>query len=218
MKIIVTSFIVITILLLSVLLLNDNTFDEPFVDDNKLCNPVHVWDVNDGSITQHDPGLVEEYMLLNILTRKTQLLIEQLKHKYPNDKRTKLICKKWNGVLYRLEPGSSDEAAVTYDKKEVHICLRDKENGKLNTPNASMFVLIHELAHIATESIGHGPDFWSNMRFLLYVAENTRDEKDPHNYYKVYLDQKFENTPITYCGHKISGSPLTCVKKKLCDM
>ena len=30
-----------------------------------------------------------------------------------------------------------------------------------------MFVAIHELAHIMTESVGHEPEFWDNMGFLL---------------------------------------------------
>ena len=30
-----------------------------------------------------------------------------------------------------------------------------------------MFVAIHELAHIASETIGHNDEFWNNFKFLL---------------------------------------------------
>lgn len=30
-----------------------------------------------------------------------------------------------------------------------------------------MFVLLHEMAHLMTESIGHTPEFWTNFKKIL---------------------------------------------------
>ena len=61
-----------------------------------------------------------------------------------------------------------------------------------------MFVAIHELAHLMTESIGHTPEFWDNMRFLLKKAIEL----------KIYIKQDFRKSPVSYCGTKITDSPL----------
>ena len=41
-----------------------------------------------------------------------------------------------------------------------------------NAPdNTILFVVIHELAHVMTEEIGHPPIFWENMKYLLEESE-----------------------------------------------
>ena len=60
-----------------------------------------------------------------------------------------------------------------------------------------MFVVIHELAHIMTEEIGHTPLFWENMRFLLEKAKEEGIYK-PINYVK---------EPVQYCGMEINTTP-----------
>ena len=38
--------------------------------------------------------------------------------------------------------------------------------------NTILFVIIHELAHVMSLSVGHTEEFWSNMKFLLEQAES----------------------------------------------
>ena len=33
--------------------------------------------------------------------------------------------------------------------------------------NTMMFVAIHEMGHLMSESVGHTKEFWDNMKFLL---------------------------------------------------
>ena len=63
-----------------------------------------------------------------------------------------------------------------------------------------MFVAIHELGHLMTKSIGHTPEFWDNMKFLLEQAI----QKDVN----VYVKQDFASNPEQYCGMTITDSPL----------
>ena len=83
-----------------------------------------------------------------------------------------------------------------------------------------MFVAIHELAHVMTKSIGHGDDFWNNMRYLLSVAIRTHAPKkyDPKsNFYTenmngkppefIYTYEDYSQKSSPYCGTDISTTP-----------
>ena len=80
-----------------------------------------------------------------------------------------------------------------------------------------MFVAIHELAHVMTKSVGHGDDFWNNMRFLLKVAIETpcntkqiKTENDKNNYNKqktIYKYVNYAETSSKYCGTEITTTP-----------
>jgi len=80
--------------------------------------------------------------------------------------------------------------------EKLSICIRKKDNTFIDD-NTILFVVIHELAHIMTEEIGHTPLFWENMRFLLEKAKEEGIYK-PINYVK---------EPVQYCGMEINTTP-----------
>jgi hypothetical protein len=87
--------------------------------------------------------------------------------------------------------------------EKIVFCLRKKKGSHKNELmdlNTMMFVAIHELAHLMTKSIGHTPEFWANMKFLLQQAI----KKDVN----VYEKQDFSSNPEQYCGMTITDSPL----------
>ena len=47
----------------------------------------------------------------------------------------------------------------------------EKTNGRLIDSNTLMYVALHEMAHICTESVGHTEEFWKNFKFLIIEAE-----------------------------------------------
>ena len=47
---------------------------------------------------------------------------------------------------------------------------KNEDNSNLIEENTLMFVAIHELGHIASETIGHNDEFWYNFKFLLENA------------------------------------------------
>ena len=61
---------------------------------------------------------------------------------------------------------------------------------------------MHELAHIATKSVGHTPEFWKNFKFLLIQAKKI----------DVYEPIDYKNNPQTYCDMKITDNPYFDVK------
>lgn len=65
----------------------------------------------------------------------------------------------------QTEDETTTHLALTVDKgRELHICLDYKDEQALR------FVLIHELAHVVSYSVGHTPEFYRNMDALLASA------------------------------------------------
>ena len=139
--------------------------------------------------------------LLADIRAKLDTLVMHLQKMYPDDDRTKRIIKSFRSE--KISEGGEDTQKYTsysVNKGEkIVFCLRsrDKEQ-KLVDLNTMVFVAIHELAHIGTESIGHTDDFWHNMRYLLEEGINVG----------VYTKQDFSKKPVKYCGINVTSSPL----------
>ncbi len=83
--------------------------------------------------------------------------------------------------------------------EKIVFCLRSKRvEQQLVKKNTMMFVAIHELSHLMTESVGHEPEFWENFKFLLLIAIHI----------KAYKHINFNKNPEEYCGTEITDTPL----------
>ena len=139
---------------------------------------------------------------LALLEQRLNRLLDGANGMMPNDPRIATIRRRWDGTLSEVE--AVDEVAFSVDKTSIHVCVRGPD-GTIQDLNASMFVLLHELAHVATSDFGHSQAFWANMRFLLELAEHLG----------IY---KYEtHGSATFCGHPLGASPLTCVKHGSCE-
>lgn len=98
-------------------------------------------------------------------------------------------------------PNNSYTSYSVNKGEKIVFCLRSKDEktkGKLEPLNTMMFVAIHELAHLMTESIGHTPEFWENMKYLLKVGIELG----------IYKKEDYVSNPVKYCGVDITNSPL----------
>lgn len=101
--------------------------------------------------------------------------------------------------LYEATPEAEFTSYSVNKGEEVHFCLRERdgENEKLVHEDIVTFVAIHEMGHVITKTIGHGPDFWNNFAWLLQEAENVG----------IYKHRDFRAHPVSYCGMKITDQP-----------
>ena len=140
-------------------------------------------------------------LLAEIRTRLTKL-VTYLKSNYQTDDRIVRLTEKFNPD--HISEGSDDSTYTSYSVnkgEKLVFCLRQRDQtDDLLDINTMMFVAIHELAHIMTKSVGHAPEFWSNMRFLLDAAMS--------NHLQVYSYQPYHRQPQPYCGITISDTPL----------
>ena len=83
--------------------------------------------------------------------------------------------------------------------EEICLCLREPENELIiiDDMNTLMFVLVHELAHLMTDDIGHTNKFWNNMAYLLKKSSEIN----------LYNPINYKISPVMYCGVKIDETP-----------
>ena len=81
--------------------------------------------------------------------------------------------------------------------EKIVFCIRSKKTGELVDLNTMMFVAIHEMGHLMSESVGHTQEFWKNMKYLLHRGEEI-------NMYK-HID--YSEDSVEYCGTMITDTP-----------
>lgn len=60
-----------------------------------------------------------------------------------------------------------DNESFTINKKVIHLCTKDPRNGKYYDKNTLMFVVLHELAHVLCNDVGHTDNFSNINQALL---------------------------------------------------
>ena len=129
-----------------------------------------------------------------------QKLVDHCREKYPDRDNVKRLHDGFNPKRIQETLPTSEYTAYSENKGEkIAFCLDKKKTGKggLIDSNTLMFVAIHELAHVASESIGHTDEFWRNFKFLLQEAEKIN----------IYVPEDYKRKPKEYCGMDITDNP-----------
>lgn len=140
--------------------------------------------------------------LMAMIRNRLTTLCNALEKKYPDKPQVKLMVRNFRSDPERFVESTPDEqhTSSTINKGEsIHMCLRQRDgpDEDLVNENVMIFVALHEMAHVCTESIGHGPDFWNNFGWLLKEAEALQ----------LYRYTDFSAHPVRYCGVYITDSP-----------
>ena len=138
--------------------------------------------------------------LLASVTKKCKQLVDYMNQKHSDDDRVKRLVSGFNPQKVMETLPNSVHTAYSENKGEkVAFCLNRSKNNNDNLIDMPtlMFVAIHELSHIMTESIGHKSDFWANFKFLLENAK-AAGIHDPVDY---------KSKPAKYCGMEIKDNP-----------
>lgn len=135
--------------------------------------------------------------LIANIRKQLMILVNHFKKIDPYDERVIRLYENFNPD--RIKEGIDDPNYTSYSinkGEQIILCLRT--NNKLMDINTMMFVVLHELAHIATESIGHTEEFWTNFKWILEESINIG----------IYTKQEFKKENVEYCGMTITDSPL----------
>lgn len=155
----------------------------------------------------------DEERIVNNLLEQVNInitkLINCLDEKYKNSTNINIINGinklktnyKYENLIEHIPKWYSNETSYTVNKGEIlALCLRHKDIPKrFHDINVIMFVTIHELAHIFSESVGHNDEFWTNFKFLL----NESIDCD------IYKFDDYNKQNKHYCGMEINYTPLT---------
>ena len=137
--------------------------------------------------------------LLAKVTRKLKKLVEHMGKKYPSRDNVKRLVKRFNPKKIMETLPTSKYTAYSENKGEkLAFCTTTtKEGTKLIDENTLTFVALHEISHIATESIGHKKEFWENFKFILKNAVSLG----------IYEPKDYKKKPKKYCGMTITDNP-----------
>ena len=150
------------------------------------------------------PGKEHVAGALAVLETRLQSFVDNLKSgQHCTHPKVLRIAERWAGRLSETSQMYDREAAYTTDKKTISICVR-KADGDIEDLNAAMYVLLHELSHVATPQHGHDEKFWSTFRFLLQLAVK-----------QGLYDPKGAGS-VSYCGVAIDNGEYTCIRDGTC--
>ena len=168
---------------------------------NQLLKIKSSYDNNDYYVQEKDDA-IDAANLIAQIREKTNLIVSHLSKTYPNEERTKYLLKNYNQNAFKEAIDNPGLTSYSINKGEqIVLCLRQKnKNNKdqLVDLNTMMFVVLHELGHLASYSIGHTNEFWNNFKWILEESINIG----------IYIKQDFDNKPVEYCGMSITSSPL----------
>lgn len=135
--------------------------------------------------------------LIAKIREKLVLLVSHLIKTYPYDDRIERFKTNFNPD--KLKEGIDNPEYTSYSinkGEQIVLCLRT--NNKLMDLNTMMFVVLHEMAHVCSVSIGHTDEFWTNFKWILEESINIG----------IYKKQDFKAKNVEYCGMTITDSPL----------
>ena len=146
--------------------------------------------------------------LIASVRQKISKLFLYSREKFPNKPQVQQWVQNFTPDANRFLEATPDAEHTSYSVnkgEKVHLCLRQREgqNESLVDENVMVFVSLHEMAHVITPTVGHGPDFWNNFAWLLKQAESLG----------IYRFQDFKSHPVSYCGLHITDSPTYDPKK-----
>ena len=137
--------------------------------------------------------------LLAKVTQKMKDTVEYVKQKHPEDPRTIRLVEGFDPKTISETLPTSELTAYSENKGEkIAFCLNTtKEGNRLIDINTLTFVALHELSHVATESVGHTQEFWQNFKWVLQNAKEA----------EIYNPVDYKKSPQEYCGMKINDNP-----------
>tara|TARA_B100000902_G_scaffold382538_1_gene420303 strand:- start:77 stop:718 length:642 start_codon:yes stop_codon:yes gene_type:complete len=189
----ITLLIIITTVVVNVII---SVFNLNFTHQKKIFFEQYGNKIFGARATPNRKNVLE---LFKKISQKTDRLVNHcLSTSYPDKERAERLHQRWNKVRVRETDLSETTIAYIVNKDyELRICVTDKINGQVEDLNTAMFVMIHELGHMASVSFGHGKEFWSNFRLLLKEAIRIG----------VYDYQDYSKDKEEYCGIMIYSTP-----------
>ena len=157
------------------------------VDGNKYC-------------VREREKVQEAADMLAKITVKCKALVDFTNEHHGDKENVKRLVSGYNPQRVMETLPTSEFTAFSENKGEkLAFCLNKKREGVSNMidEHTLMFVAIHELAHVATKSIGHKTEFWDNFKFLL---ENAKEAG-------IHVPTDYKTTPAEYCGMNIKDNP-----------
>jgi len=189
--------IIIIILILILFLIIYIFYNNTYYKDN-LINQISTVDneeyfvrnVEDKSIAANTLATIKNNIEKLVLHLNNSISEHKEEKEYINN-----LVKRTKKINIMETPNDEKNTSYTINKGEkIVICLRSKFLNEIHDINTIMYVVIHELAHVACPEYGHTPLFKKIFIFLL---------KESHKI-NIYIPIDYRKKPQEYCGMTIN--------------
>jgi hypothetical protein len=143
-------------------------------------------------------GQQERAEFLSLMYARNIRLLEYLAENHPEDERTVRLLES-SPELREVESGAPDAGYTENKGESIALCLKDGDYEQDQKADALYFVMLHELAHVATVEEQHPPIFWENFNWIQEQAIRAG----------VYTYVNYEDVPIDICGFNLNENPCT---------
>lgn len=141
---------------------------------------------------QRDRTTQNKDFVLEELVKDLNAYVHHLHATFPHDPRIQRLEKVVENTQFKGLSRRDKDVGYSIDKGDVlAVCTED------GPTNEAVFVLLHELAHVATNEWGHNEVFWSNFSFLIDQAEK----------FGWYTPVDYRTSPGSICGTTIETVP-----------
>lgn len=189
-----TNYLIIIIVII-ILLYYYFTNDKLVLYKSSLTNKEYL--VNDTKNKDKSAELLS-IIELNMYKLKNSLYVN--KTMYPEyEKYIELLNENLTKTRTEIKekPESSSDTSYSINKgEELVFCLKSKKTGKYHNIDLIMYVVLHEMAHMACPEVGHTPLFSKIFRFLTEEAIKMR----------IYNHTNYALYPTEYCGLDLNSS------------
>lgn len=152
-------------------------------------------------VVRNMPDRQQAADMLARIRQKLNKVVAHLGSKFSTLPCVKRLTARYKGDADRMTESTPDSKYTSYSVnkgEKIYFCLRQRgTREELVQENIMMFVSLHELSHIMTESVGHTPEFWHTFAFVLREAAAI----------DVYQPRDFSDEPAEYCGVQITDIP-----------
>jgi predicted metal-dependent hydrolase len=191
--VIILAFVLMYIFFLSEYKSDGIILEESFIDGNKYW----VRDLEDKSNAANTLANIKINMekLINYLKENVDKYKDNENYEY-----IKNLISRTKEIHIMETPSDEKYTSYTVNKGEkIYFCLRSKVLNEIHDMNTLLYVVIHEMSHIACPEYGHTPLFYDIFRFLLRVSIDIG----------IYKDVDYRYKPQDYCGMTINEYILT---------
>ena len=160
-------------------------------------------DNNYYSVQANHDDTVDASNLLAKIKSKVDTLRRNLKKEFYHELRVREFLQRSESISIQ-ESYKDDISSTSYSVNKgenIVLCMRSRSsdgNAKLTDENTLIYIVVHELAHIMSNSVGHTDEFGRNFKFLISNAIK----------WKLYKLVDYRKYPTEYCGTVLNVKPI----------
>jgi hypothetical protein len=140
--------------------------------------------------------------LMARVNARLQRLVEHVHAKFADDEDHGASARRLHARFNpdAISEGGNEAGFTSYSinkGERIVLCVRNDDRARSFVPiNTIVYVAVHELGHLATQTVGHEPEFWANFRWLLAEAVDIG----------LYTKVDYAKATTPYCGIQLTSS------------